>query len=122
MERMARERPSGWLAAAGACLDLSIPELAFVCADARRAWREANRTGDPLVAEVGRVRLIGVPRGALLMKVMADCELIDGQATFHVYVRGSKAKRGEVAWAKQVRPITFELSDYEKAVLSGSQE
>ena len=32
VERMARERPPGWRDAAGVCLDLSIPELAFALA------------------------------------------------------------------------------------------
>jgi hypothetical protein len=117
VERMARERPVGWLNAAGACLDLSIPELAWVCGNARRASKEANAGGDPVVMEVGRVRLVGVPEGALLSVVMAMTEPIAGDATFHVYVLDSRARRGEIAWAKSVKPIDFELSAYEKSVL-----
>jgi hypothetical protein len=115
VERMARDRPQAWLNAAGACLDLSIPELAFVSASARGVWREANTDRSPVVIEVGRVRLIGVPRDASWTEVMDETEQIEGDATFHLYVHGSKAKCGEIVWAKQVKPITFELSAYEKA-------
>jgi hypothetical protein len=117
VQRMADERPPGWLEAAGACLDLSIPELAFVCGHAKRTWKQANRTGDPVVTELGRVRLIGLPRGAALSEVVAEIERDESDATFDIYVQGSKARRGEIAWAKRLKPIAFELSSYEKAVL-----
>lgn len=116
VDRMAQERPPGWLDAAGACLDLSIPELAFVCASARRSWRGTNKSGTPAVADVGRVRLVGMPRGASLTDVVAETERTDSETTFHIYTKGSKAKQGEIVWAKRVKPITFELSEYEKRV------
>jgi hypothetical protein len=114
VERMATERPPGWLQAAGVCLDLSLAELAVACFDARRLWREANRTGTPAVVEVGRLRLIGLPRGVEPAEVGADVYISD-EPTFNLFVRGSKAKRGEVAWAEQLKPVTFELSDFERA-------
>lgn len=47
--------------------------------------------------------------------MIAETEQLESETTFHIYVRGSKAKRGEIAWAKCVKPITFELSDFEEA-------
>jgi hypothetical protein len=47
---------------------------------------------------------------------MAEVEQQETEATVDLYVRGSKARRGEIAWAKQLKPIRFEFSDYEKAV------
>jgi hypothetical protein len=120
VDRMASERPAGWREAAGACLDLSIPELAFVVGEARSAWRRANAAETPDVTERGRVRLIGVPRGQTLPDVLAETESQAGEATFHIYVRGSKAKRGEIAWAKRMKTVTFQLSDYESAVLAAA--
>jgi hypothetical protein len=117
VHRMARERPAGWRDAAGACLDLSIPELAFVIGEARRVWKQANATGAPDITDCGRVRLIGVPRGHDLPEVIVDTEELESETTFHIYVRGSKARRGEIAWANRVKPINFELSDFEKAAL-----
>ena len=115
VDRMACLRPAGWLEAAGACLDLSLPELAYVCAGARQTWRQANATGSAIVSDVGRVRLVGLPRGAALPEVMSETEQVEGEATFHVYVQGSKERRGQIAWAKCVKPVTFELSDFERA-------
>jgi hypothetical protein len=114
VDRMARDRPIGWREAAGVILDLSLPELAFVCFTSRDAWREANATRSAVLFEAGRVRLIGVPRDSPVNDVIAETEVIESDVTFHIYVRGAKAKRGEVAWAKQLKPVTFELSEYEK--------
>jgi hypothetical protein len=111
---MASERPSRWRDAAGACLDLSIPEIAFVVSNARHAWKRANTSKSLDVTERGRVRLIGIPRGHDLTEAIAETEQLQSETTFHIYVRGSKAKRGEIAWAKAVKPITFELSGFEK--------
>jgi hypothetical protein len=114
VERMARERPPGWRDAAGVCLDLSLPELAFAVGEARRTWKRANASKAPDITDCGRVRLIGVPHGHDLTEVVAETEQLESETTFHIYVRGSKAKRGEIAWAKAVKPISFELSDFEK--------
>jgi hypothetical protein len=114
VHRMASERPSRWRDAAGACLDLSIPEIAFVVSNARHAWKRANTSKSLDVTERGRVRLIGIPRGHDLTEAIAETEQLQSETTFHIYVRGSKAKRGAIAWAKAVKPITFELSGFEK--------
>ncbi len=119
VERMAQERPPGWRDATGACLDLSIPELALVVGKAKGAWKRANKTGAVDIIEGGRVRLIGVPRGADLDEVIAAAEALESEATFDIYVRGSKAKRGELAWAKRVKRVDFELSDFEIAAFEG---
>jgi hypothetical protein len=121
VDRLARERPPGWLAAAGACLDLSIPELAFVCGRTRPISKEANKTGDMVITELGRVRLVALPRNASLIDVMTAAEQDDSEATFDIYVRGSTARRGEIAWAKQVRPTTFRLSEYERGALPSAR-
>jgi len=42
----------------------------------------------------------------------------DHNSTFRIYVRGSKARKGEVAWAEQLRPVEFELSEFEQAALA----
>ena len=116
---MSRNRPEGWLDAAGVCLDLSLTELAFVCASARRTWREANRCGDVVFANAGRVELAALPRGATVASVRDEVVAKgDQDATFRIYVRGSKARKGEVAWAEQLRPVEFELSDFEQAALA----
>jgi hypothetical protein len=120
VERMARNRPPGWLDAAGVGLDLSLPELAFVCASARGVWKRAKSSGAPVVAEIGRVRLVGLPRGASVTDVITETERIAGEATFHIYVEGAKAKHGQIAWAKQVKPVTFDLSEHEKEVLKAA--
>ncbi len=52
-----------------------------------------------------------------MLSVPAETEQLKSEATFHIYVRGSKAKRGEVVWAKRVKAITFELSDFEREAL-----
>jgi hypothetical protein len=122
VERMAIERPDEWRDAAGACLDLSVPELAFVIGEARPAWKRANAARTPDITDCGRVRLIGVPRGATLLDVLAESESQESEATFHIYVRGSKAKRGEIAWAKRVKAVTFELSDFESATFSAAAQ
>lgn len=121
VDRMARERPAGWLRAAGVCLDLSLPELAFVCQSTRDAWRHANQTGQHVTAAAGRVLLIGVPRGASVAEVRERLDSNREGATFCIYVGGSKARRGQVLWAEQIKPVTFELSDYERAVYEQAQ-
>jgi hypothetical protein len=116
---MSRDRPEGWLDAAGVCLDLSLAELAFVCASAQRTWREANRCGNVVFTNAGRVELAALPRGATVASVRDEVVAKgDHDATFRIYVRGSKARKGEVAWAEQLRPVEFELSDFEQAALA----
>jgi hypothetical protein len=118
---MARDRLDGWLDAASVCLDLSVPELAFVCGMARRTWRKANREGIPIVTQAGRIQLVGMPRGMTVSNVRDG--LVgsgDAEVTFRIFVRGSKARKGEVAWAEQLRPVGFELSDFERAATEAS--
>jgi hypothetical protein len=115
IERMARERPAGWREASAACLELSIPELALVVGKARRIWKEANAADAPSVLECGRVLLVGVPRSHDLAEVIGSTEQRESGATFHIYVKGSKAKGGELVWATCVKPVDFALSDFEAA-------
>jgi hypothetical protein len=115
VERMAAERPSGWLDAAGVCLDLSIVELGFVIREVKSTWRQANRERRVVVSECGRVRLVGFPRDASLEDAITEDIRHSTECTFRIFVEGSKAKRGDIAWAVRTKPVTFELSDYEKA-------
>lgn len=92
---------------------LSIPELAFVVREARGVWKRANASNVPNIRECGRVRLIGVPRGQLVQEAIAETEPVRGEATFHIYIRGSRAKRGGIVWAKVVKPVTFKLPEFE---------
>ena len=117
VDRMANERPPGWRSAAGTCLDLSIAEMAYVCGRAPAICdtaQEHRRTG---FEEVGRVRLVGVPRGDALEQVIADAEGASGDATFHIYMQAADDGAPQVIAATTVRPVTFELSDYEKRCL-----
>jgi hypothetical protein len=115
VERMARDRPAGWRESSGVCLDLSIPELAAVCAEATNVATKSAQASSPVRFEIGRVALIGIPPGAQL-KDMLDATVDQRrEATLAIYVqlRGTKP---EIAWAVYSRPVSFELSDFEKAV------
>jgi hypothetical protein len=117
VERVADERPPGWRSAAGTCLDLSILEMAYVCGRAPAICDSAQAHRRSGFEDVGRVRLVGVPRGDALERVIADAEGISGDATFHIYMQAGDDGAPQIIAAKTVRPVTFELSDYEKRCL-----
>jgi hypothetical protein len=113
VERMAVERPAGWLEAAGTCLDLSIVELAYVNARAKVIAEAAQSEGDVVIEEAGRVRLIGMPRGRSIEDTMAESDGLAGDAIFHIYVRAS-LRRVATEWAKTIGRVTHEPSDQEE--------
>jgi hypothetical protein len=118
--RMATERPKGWRDAAGVCLDMSIPELAAVCAKTRDVCRDATHEGDLIGLKFGRVALIGIPLGSGFKGVNYK-DLFDGDATLVVYCRETHSKRPQIVWAEYAKPVTFELSDYERAAFAAAE-
>jgi hypothetical protein len=122
VQRMAVERPDGWLRAAGACLDLSIPEIAFILCNEKHATRAANKSGRVDVTLCDRVRLIGLPRGSSIDAATTQAKELESDATLDIYVCATNGRRPEIVWAEQVKPITFELSDYEQAAIDSLAE
>ncbi len=118
IERMASERATGWREAAGVCLDLSVPELGFVCLRALDAARVATRSGALAGFDFGRGLLVGVPRGADTSAVLEHAKQDTADKSFYVYVRQVSAKRAEVVWASYGKEVTFDLSDLEKSVFN----
>jgi hypothetical protein len=118
IDRMAAERPHEWREAAGVCLDLSIPELAFVCGQAAEATRRATREAAPVGIQLGRTVLVGMPPDMELSAAGQQIELEEIDATLIVYVRQAKGRRAEIVWAEYAKPVTFELSEWEKAVFA----
>lgn len=111
--RMAAERPAGWRKAAGVILDLSIPELAFVCAKAKEAGRAA--TGERAFFEVGFGRgvLIGVPKETDPELIAEHASRDRSDASFFVYARQT-GRHGEIVWSKYGTEISLELSEFER--------
>jgi hypothetical protein len=116
VERMAVERPSGWRAAAGACLDLSIPELGAVSLKAAALAARAAK-GETVWLDFGRLALVGVPPGIDPTAVVREADLTPADPTIVVACRAPSTSRSEVAWAGYRKPVTFELSDFERSVL-----
>jgi hypothetical protein len=114
--RMAADRPPGWLLAAGACLDLSIPELAVVAEKAEEVAQKARASDAIVILDAGRVALLGIPQAVDAPAVVADYPVPSGDPTLVVACRLDVAGRGEVAWAGYRKPVTFELSPFERAV------
>jgi hypothetical protein len=121
VERMASVRRRGWRQAAGACLDLSIPELGFVCGKAQEIALRATAEGQPLFLELGRVALVGVPRTADVATVVREFHAYGPDPTLLIYCAEATPKRVEIVWAKYAKPVTFELSDFEKAVFDAPE-
>lgn len=117
VSRLASTRPPGWREATGVCLDLSIPELAFVDAKMRQVASEAAIAG-PVSLVAGRVLQLGVAR-----RVNASEELMlynsgDGDPTFAIACRLGGSGEPEIAWAQYRKPFTFEVSDFEEQAFS----
>lgn len=112
--RMATERPPGWRKAAGVVLDLSIPELALVCAKAKEAGQAATVAQQFVEISFGRGVLIGVPKPTDREAVLQLTARERGDASFFVYVKQTGGKHGEIIWANYGKEISLELSDFEK--------
>lgn len=120
VSRMAEERPAGWRSAAGACLDLSIPELAVVATKATEIAKEAARDKSVVGIEVGRLSLLGVPPGHEATTVVSDYRVPEGDPTLVVACRLTTGAEAEVAWAGYRKPVTFELSAFERAAFDAA--
>ena len=114
VERMAIERPPDWMEAAGVVLDLSIPELAFVCGKSKRAGQVANARNQFVELGFGRGVLIGVPAHADQDTVLEQAAEARSDASFFVYAKESGSKDGSIVWAHYGTTISFELSEFER--------
>lgn len=115
VSRMAEERPAGWRSAAGACLDMSIPELAVVATKATELATKAAHDGSVVGLDAGRLGLLGVPPAHEATTVISDYPVAAGDPTLVVACRLTTGGKAEVAWAGYRKPVTFELSAFERA-------
>jgi hypothetical protein len=113
VSRLAYTRPPGWREATGVCLDLSIPELAFVDTKLREVATEAALAG-PVSLVAGRVRLLGLPRRMNASEALMLYDPREGDPTFAVACRLGIAGEPEIAWAQYRKAFTFDLSDFEE--------
>ncbi len=111
--RLAVRRPPGWREATGVCLDLSIPELAFVDAKLREVASEAAVAG-PVSLVAGRVLLLGLPRRVNASEGLMLYDPGEGDPTFAIACRLGNTDEPEIAWAQYRKSFTFELSDFEE--------
>jgi hypothetical protein len=120
VDRMASERPPDWRQAAGACLDLSIPELALVCGKYKSAAHRATRDRTLVSLEVGRVALVGIPKNDDVPGAV-DRFQPSGDPTLVFYCQETVSNRIEIVWAEYRKPVTFELSDFEREAFNAPQ-
>jgi hypothetical protein len=113
VSRLASTQPPGWREATGVCLDLSIPELAFVDANLREVASEAATAG-PVSLVAGRVLLLGLTRRVNASEGLMLYNAGEGDPTFAIACRLGNAGEPEIAWAQYRKPFTFELSDFEE--------
>lgn len=126
VSRMAAERPTGWLEAAGVCLDLSIPEVAAVCGTAKRLARAADVSRGVVHGDFGRIRVVGLPEGTSVeegRRAASGSPLIDEfmpepSAAVAVYCRTVGKRRASIAWAEYLIPPAFGTSAMEEAVFN----
>jgi hypothetical protein len=119
VEKMARDRPRGWLSASGVLLDLSLPELAALDIKGQQLCKRANVTRSVCTLTCGRFRLLALPRGGKLRNAASEGRT-PTEATFNIYLRGTAGKHMEILWAETLKPVTFELSAFEKEILEAS--
>lgn len=117
VSRLAGTRPPGWREATGVCLDLSIPELAFVDVKMREVAGEAAITG-PVSLVAGRVLLLGLPRHVNASEALMLYDRGEGDPLFAIACRLGNTGEPEIAWAQYRKPFTFELSDFEEQAYS----
>jgi len=121
VNEVAGAHPPGWREAAGVCLDLSIPELAFVHVKMREVARQAA-SGDAVALCAGRVLLVGIGPRSNPSIALALFDAGDADTTFAVACRLGRSGEPEIAWAKYRKAVKFELSEFEKAAsLAGAR-
>lgn len=113
VSRLAATRPPGWREATGVCLDLSIPELAFVDVKLGELASKAPTTG-PVSLVAGRVLLLGLPRRMNGSEALMLYDPEEGDPTFAVACRLGIAGEPEIAWAQYRKAFTFDQSDFEE--------
>jgi hypothetical protein len=123
VDRLADEKPRGWREATAACLDLSIPELAALSAKWESLARQAATEGRRIVLEFGRVALIGTGSEVNPIEAIGELPLASTNATI-VVVCQARRKGGtpRLAWAGYLKPVTFELSDFERRALKAVED
>jgi hypothetical protein len=129
VSRMATNRPEGWLDAAGACLDLSLPELAAVCATAKRISKHAAQTEAVVRGNYGRVRVVGVPDGVTIPQAKDAAEdsaiveemLPEPSAAVAVYCRLSGKRHAQILWAEYLAPPVFGTSALEERAFTAPE-
>jgi hypothetical protein len=117
VDRLATARPPGWLEATGVCLDLSLVELALLDVELPHAAAAAAGDG-PVVQAAGRLVIVGIARGANASEMLFLADPGNTEATFGIAVRHDTSGEPEIAWASYRKPVTFELSEYERQVMS----
>jgi hypothetical protein len=95
------------------CLDLSIPELAFVDAKMEVVATEAA-LGEPVGLIAGRLLLVGIGRRTNASVALTFFDAGDSDPTFGVACRIGLSGEPEIAWAQYRKPVTFELSDVDE--------
>jgi len=96
VRRMSRDRPAGWLAAAGVCLDLSLEELAFVDVEIRRA--RARDEGWVWWGTFDRCTLIMMGPSVRWRVVWEQFRMSETPAK-RVIFADTKGGRGRLVWA-----------------------
>lgn len=119
VNRVAARRPVGWREATGVCLELSIPELAFLDVKLSEIAHEAARKGGVAVV-AGRLALVGVPPSANPSEALMQAVPGDDRPTFAVACRLGATGDPELVWAQYRKPVTFELSEFERLALSAA--
>jgi hypothetical protein len=116
VDRMAARRPAGWREAAGACLELSAPELGLVCLKAEDVARRAAESGEVVGLDLDRVMVVGVPPGRNPAISLFGFEPSQADPTILIAVQLDGRGHVEVSWASYRKPVSFKLSPLERAL------
>ena len=100
---------------------MSIPELGVVCGKATEVALRASAQKHPVCLGLGRVALVGIPRTADTATVVRDFVAFTCDPTLVIYCAETIRKRVEIVWATYTKPVTFELSEFEKAVFNAPE-
>ncbi len=116
VQALSSDRPEGWREAAGACIDLSIPELAAVSTNAAEVAREAATRNKRIPLEFGRLVILGIGPDVNPRDAIRDMPREPSDPTI-VVVCQSRRKGGlpRIVWAAYLKPVSFELSSFERA-------